>query len=371
MIGVEDSWIVEINGDEISGDELFELRIIDEAGLALPTLELAINTKDEKKIQKYTVPGYKIEIGLGKKTIEEVMEFQVFKKVTSEGVSGSGYWHMRLWCVLNQIKYLDEQQMIAYETTDSPKRSNEVWTEVVSRYDFTPDTTAFKDKMLWLQYNISDRRFLEELTWHGFYNANDPCLYTLRRDSKARYLPFSQLKTVKGIIGNSADYDYPSNYFEFTQNDGFLSVWGGGERITPMHTLEEGTDDEVDKLDRQSVKVEQQILKKGVREEAKKYTEYQFLNDNVHSNWWRAYEQNRILRSSMGAINIEFHFPVYHKIFPLDYFKIQWNKQRTAAEGSEMVIPVGGDWLAVGSQLMITKGQYQQKLKLSREQLME
>lgn len=370
MFGIESQWVMEINGGAIKNDEVMYLRINDEAGLTLPTLELSLNLKDESKVKEYTQRGFELEIGIGKETINYTATFQVFKKITAEGLTGSNYWILKIWGVLGKLEYLDKQRTETYTTTDDPKKSNEVWSEVTGRYGFNPDTLDFKDKMLWLQYNITDRKFLDELVWHGFYNNNDPCLSCIRRDSKAVYKPVSELtKAPKGIISNTDTGDYRSNSFEISQNDGFFSIWGCGERSTPMHTLEEGSDDQTDILKTESsVLVTPQILTSGIREESKRFTESQFINDNVHSNWWRAYEQNRILKSSLNTIQIEFDFMEYYDLYPLDYFEILWKKQHSDSE--EMIIPVGGNWLAIKTELVVKDMMYSQRIRLAREELL-
>jgi len=193
MIGINGQWLMTINGKEIESAELEELRVIDEAGLGLPILEFSFHTKDFNKFKDYCTPGKTVELGIGKKTIDAKMDFVVFRKAAGYGSTGDQY-NLRVWCIQDTMKYLDTQKMRTFENEDSLKKSDEVWTSVWGEYGWIPDTISFDDKMMWIQYNITDRQFLNEVTTHGFYAKDDPCLIALRRDKKAVYKPLSLLK---------------------------------------------------------------------------------------------------------------------------------------------------------------------------------
>lgn len=362
MIGTEDQWLLSINGDEINSDELSEFKLEDEAGLGLPILEMNFNTSDKEKMKEYTTVGKILDIGIGKSEISEKNKFMVFKKMFSEGITGTKRWFFKVWAVMGAMDYLEKQRQRTFNKTTDMKKSNEVWATVMNKYGIDPKTVNFNDKMLWLQYNITDRQFLQELVWHGYYASDDPCLSAITRDNRAIYKPLSKLKNVKGVIGNVDGVDYLTNYYEVIQNEGFLGSWGGGKRIAPFHNVEEGANDEV------WSNVSQQILGTGIREDARRVTEYQLINDNVHDNWIKANEQNRILRASLNALNIDFHFHEYKSLFPLDYIKVQWKDVQK--DSPEIITPITGEWIVLHSRILVSSNTYQQHVKVARETML-
>lgn len=360
-IGYSGEWTLDINDGDFDTDEIDELMLIDEVGLGLPELRFKFMTTKDSLVEKYSEPRAKIKLGIGKTNVEESGNFEVFKKLGSDGAEGEGKKQRMIWAHLAQIDYLNKQRMEHYDDEDNLKKSSEVFQTVVGRYGLTAEVEETDDKMLWLQPNITDRKFLEDVVWHGYFGDGDPALSTLTRAGKAIYKPFSKIKTVKGTIGNNDQADYKSNYFDTHVNDGFMSAWGGSKRKIPQHWIEDGTDETID------VEVKQLILGTGMKEDSVRTMEAQFIGDNVHKNWHKALVQNQILRGSLSAVTLEFQFDKFVPLYPLDYVKVDWQKQ----DGGGSNQPIGGEWLVIGSRIIIARGTYQQVIKVSRERLLE
>jgi len=136
-------------------------------------------------------------------------------------------------------------------------------------------------------------------------------------------------------------------------------MWGASQRIAPIHRIEEGLDDQ------ERMQVQTLIIDKGFREDTTRFSESKFIGDNVHENWIRAYEQNRILRSSLSAITVDFDFNKYHDLYPLDYVNVEWERQLD----NKVVTPIIGEWLIVKNEIQVIKSTYSQVVKVAREQL--
>jgi hypothetical protein len=360
MLGKKSQWLATINGDEILGEELRSLIVIEETGLNLPTMHLNFVTRLEDKVKKYATPGYKVVVGFGKDSIESVTSFRLTtQKVRTMG--GFDNWEVEVKGVMDNFSYLWKQQTFHYNTWEDMKKSTEVWSEVCGRNGLTPDLALpSNDKMLWLQHNNTDRQFLEEVAWHGFFASNDPALTTIKRDSKALYKPISKLLNKKGVLGNIKGATFYSNDFTLSQDEGFLTMWGGKERTIPVHKLEEGTDEE------ETGSISPKIAPKIGIVDTSRIQETAIMNDNVHKKWWEAYRQNRQYRSSMSASSIGVSLNRYYGLYPLDAVEVKYQRQ----SNNELLVPFNGLWLISKVLTGINHHEFIQNLTLCRETLL-
>lgn len=357
--GIVDQWTVSFNGDQLGPDELYEIQVIDQVGLQLPEIRIQVRTPDEEKVRLLTKPGFLIELGIGKTSIEETIKFRAFKKIVDDGVQGENNYFITLWGLMDKMDYLRVQRMESYKSEDDKKPSSDVWTEVCGRNELVPETEESNDKMNWLQYNISDRRFLEEVTWASYFDNDDPVLATIRRDSKAIFKPISKLKTIKGTLGNTLAATYNANSILMNQFDGFLSTWAGLKRNILVQNMEDGTDSET------TLEATQQIVGVGF-DQVERFQEREMVNENLHENWWQAVTQNRVLRASLSAITIKCRLNVYTPLFPLDYVTVNWQRIRD----NQPVQMFGGEWLVAANRISIMDSHYEQIVVLARESLL-
>jgi len=215
--------------------------------------------------------------------------------------------------------------------------------------------------MLWTQHNITDRAFLEEVTWHGFYKKNDPCLSAFRKDGKVIYKQLSDLIDPNGQIGNTELADIVANSYTVVSSEGFLSSWAGDSRMVPYHHVEHGLDQ-----DTTGNTIPFLMKEPGLAPGVHKVQEIEHLNDNVHDNWWVAYRQNRQLRASMSASQIRTHTDAYSDISPLDCFYLEFSRQ----DDKTLFTPFSGDWLVTSVNTVIKDSGFTQYIALSRETLL-
>jgi hypothetical protein len=363
QIGIKDQWVVEINNPDILPDELQEFSITEDADLGLPILQMIIDTHDESKVKALSEKGCEFEFGIGKESVTEVFKWKVEKCGGGEGSSGAGKFNLTVGAFLNNNDYLKKFRYATYKDTDNLKTSDEIITEMFSeRYsDFTVQTKKFDDEMMWIQSGKSDRAFLEEVIWHSWYADNDLTLSSINRNMDVIWKPMSELKKVKGIVGNDDDSDYKASKYEYGQNEGFMTTWGGGKRIAPIYRQDQGSFDE------EWNTVTPQVLKEGTSQKVPRFTESSWINDNVHKNWRKAEEQNRILRASLSAQYINFYFHTYQPLFPLDYVNVVYSKNDKA---KTPVLPIQGEWLCIGSNLFMSSMTFQQRMLFTREAML-
>jgi len=367
-IGVEGLWGATINGDEIDSDELRMLNIEEIADLSLPTAHIQFRTQEISKVKKYITPGYKVQLhlddggaGAGKGTGGSIdANFVVFKK-KMQTYQGNDEWLVDTWLVLDNLDYYNKHRMETYNTWSDKKKSSEVISTVGSRVGLNPKVKSSDDKMLWIQHNITDRRFLEEVAYHGWFGEKQPFAFGIKKNSDLIYKPIPDLLNKKFKIGDMDECDIKVNEYNMSISDGFLTSWVGKERVTPTRLHEEGLDIEYD------VNTEALISNDIGLYDNVKYAPIGWQNDNVHANWFKAESQNIQYRASLSSMsmNIGLHGE-FRDISILDCFQGLWENASGIA-----LKEISGLWLATKVSHRITSEHYTVVIQLSRERSLE
>jgi hypothetical protein len=357
----ETFWTVDINDDDLYIDEFISISIEESVDLSLPICKIKFQTQRWEQVQKYSAPGCKVSVGLGKDSIETSCNMKVFKKDV-QSFRGNNNWIVSLWLSYDSMDYYNKHKMEVYNSHSDLQRSSEVVSTVTSAIGFTPEVEQSDDKMLWLQHNISDRRFLEEVVTHGWFGEQKPTMYAARRDGKFIYKPITSLLTPKFSFGQGDDVDIPTEDQSIAKKDGFLTAWLGKERKIPFHSWEKG-------LDEEEIHTPDQHMSGFVgMDEATKYATIGQLNDNMHINWYKAEGQNLQGRASLSAATTEVILhKEYKDVYALDCFEGLFIKKDTM----ETILPFMGNWLATKVVHRITDNHYSCTISLSREGLLE
>lgn len=356
MIGVEGQWRLVINGGEIKADELSSFYIEEKLGLGLPVFKMIFNTRDKEKAQKYITPKYKIKIGIGEDSIEEHYSF-VCLTHKMKPIAGGDQWYVEVLGVLDAVDYLYEQRFQTYDTVSSKRLSSEVFSTVVSRNGLSPDVLPSKDEMMWIQYGITDRQFLEEVIWHGWFGEHRPVVSCIRRDSKAIYKPYSDVPFYLKI-GNTDGVDVKVNEFAIKQNEGFLSTFGAAQTDIWWHDFEEGVteleDTEVNPL---LANIPGVIQHKTI--------EHEWQGENTHENFLNAYIQNRAFRASLSSNRVTIVVYDYYDLQIGVKYQLLWKQP----SGEDSLIGFASDWLGAQVQTLIKENKFWRSLTLTREGL--
>jgi len=370
MIGVKNQWAAQINGDEIESDEFRMLVLEEKADLSLPTVHFQFQTKDPEKMERFNTPGYKVKIGLGKEDASKIVaNFRVFKKkiVTFQG---NDNWALDLWLILDHLPYYNEHRMETYNTWSDLKKSSEVVSTVCSRVGLTPKVFSSDDKMLWIQPNVPDRRFLEDVTQHGWFGEDKPVAFGINRKGEMLYKPVKELLTTKFKIGNMKDAELNVDEYGITTSDGLFSSWVGKTRNAPTNLHEEGVYINKDIDSRYDSEVEPQISNEIGLYEDEKFAPIAWQNDNVHYYWNKAEAQNLQFRASIASQTMEVsQHGGYRDVYVLDCLTGTWER---IVGGKPVSIPeINGKWLVSGLRHFMYANQYRIDLFLSRERMIK
>lgn len=357
----EGHWTVDINNDDLYIDEFISVTIEESSDLSLPICKLQFQTQRWEKVQQYSSPGFNVTVGLGKDSIETNCKMKVFKKDVSN-FRGNNNWIVNLWLSYDSMDYYNKQRMNVFNGNSDKLRSSETISKVATDLGFTPEVEQSDDKMMWIQHNTSDRRFLEEVVTHGWFGEQKPTMYAARRDGKFIYKPITSLLTPKFSFGQADDVDVPTEEQAIAEKSGFLTAWIGKERTIPYHSWEKGIDKE------ETHTPEQHMAGFVGMDENTKFAAIGTLNENMHDNWYKAEGQNLQGRASLSASTtaLTLH-DKYKDIYALDCFEGLFIKKATM----EPILPFMGNWIATKVTHTVKDNHYSCNISLSREGLLE
>ena len=365
MLGFEGQWVATINEDDIDPDEFRLLSVKESADLSLPIAHLQFYTQDMEKFRRYSDPGYKVKIGLG---IDEPKTFLNFVTISEKAATylGNDQWILDLWLIADFLDYFSVQRTVTYETASLKKKSSEVFATIMNRLGLTPETTPSNDQMMWIQHNISDRKFLEEVCYHGWFADKNPAIAGIRRNKKAIYKPISLLLSPKAKMGNIDDLresegDLILNEFEIGSRDGLLSMWVGRERKVPVHNHELGTDEVISSI------LEKKIADEPGLFDTTRYTPISWANDNIHSKWYESEAQNLQYKASLSATSFKVSLSgQFRDVYVLDCYRNIWESST-----GEVLKEISGLWLVTDIKHKIVANSYSVEIVFSREKLLK
>lgn len=355
MIENRGSWCVDINDEDIGSDEFISLSIVETSDLSLPMCYLKFQTQKWEKVQQYTKPGFSVSVGVGRTSIETRCNMKVFKKDV-QTFKGNYRWMVSIWLSYDSMDYYNVHRLKGFND-----KSSGVISTVTSGLGLTPEVEQSDDKMLWLQHNVSDRKFLENVVTHGWFGDQKPALYAVRRDGKFIYKPVTSLLEPKFSFGQG-DIDIPVENLIIAEKSGFLSSWIGKTRIIPFHSWEEGTNSQ-----ESNSPISHMAGFVGM-DDTIKYAPISSINANMHSNWLKAKSQNFQGRASLSAItsNVTL-YKDYKDIYVLDCLEGCFIK----AESQETILPFMGNWLITKVTHSVKNNGYSCTMAISREGLLE
>lgn len=323
MISVKNQFYFSISLDNfkdfILPENLSFFSVTEQAGNILPYFELEFYTK-EKKLYSRLHDGKTLRIQFGKSS-DDYEEMEVYPVKFPVERYGTNALKISLKGFLAKANFLNQPRVSIY-----PQKSGvEVVKSVVSKH-FTPIFNVEKslDKMNWIQYNVSDRNFIFDTLMHS-YTKSSFIACAITADSKFILKDIKEELKLKAnkydwILSNSAKGDnvlpVSSEYTPFSQTGLINSISGYGRELS-LYNIETGAYQK--EYDKPSVIM---ALSSSIAKNAdveKRFCGSQLQNKNVHEFYWKAYQQNLIGLSSIGAIRID--VPTvnkYEKVKPLD-----------------------------------------------------
>lgn len=278
--------------DFLSLEDLIQFKTHEEAGGVLPTFDLTFNVNNPE-LSKQLNEGNTIKVSYGL-DIENMVDTELF--VTKQfNINEGGYSNktIRIVGVLDRFEFSNNPFM----TISDKKSGVEVINDVAGKY-FKVDSniTASNDSQNWIQNNITDRAFLKILSLHSF--LTDSFIGTaigldgkfILRDMKKKLSDnFDWRFTQTPDVNKNNDITFDSDFLPVSDN-GFINSWLGYGRKKNINTIEDGTTNEILESFKPLMALTSTLSRKATMEA--KFAESGILNDNVHTNYHRAYLKN-------------------------------------------------------------------------------
>jgi len=280
----------ELKGNDFIDTENFiKFVVIEEAGNYLPSFELEFLTQDLELLKEFkeTTP---INLTFGFDISESLQsQFLILEKEYSK--VGNAY-KVNVKGIYNCPSYLYQSRINYYEDT-----SINVIKQVVStsfkESEFS--TLSSKDKQVWIQYNIPDRKFITEVWLHSYLSEDNFLLIGITSFGKFKCLSFKEIiqkQPWKAYGINKTNLSEREFIFDsdirIESKTGFINKLITNREIVTYDKLQNSYSNETLQF--------QPLLGLTTDIDSSTQPKFQSYNqvdtDNVHPNFPKAYERN-------------------------------------------------------------------------------
>lgn len=300
----------------VSIDDFKLFTIVEEAGNVLPTFVLIFDIDDESVMEQLN-EGNPIVVGFGENS--EEMEKNRMTLVGSKiHTSGSGPRRRRIEVtgVLNALDYLSKS---VQRITKKIKPMEAMKLALPSSLEFDgADTETEKDEQYWIQPNISNKRWVNDLWLHMNIPGSFP-LVGITADGKFR------VRDVKKLVQKKVDWVFLSDspippraeeiiYYGvpvINQQNGFINSWFGYGRKKDITEIETGEEKPVE----EAVPFLGALVEKGNRNSAvgQRFDNRGAITDNVHPAYWSAFQRNLASLAVYSTVKVSLSFDRWYQ----------------------------------------------------------
>lgn len=323
ILGVENQFYFSLEigdiKDVLGTEDLISFILIEQAGNILPTFEFTFQSENEKLISRlHEGTDIKVQFGPSRDDFDDIIltatKLQIEQKGKSLNVYSMKGFSSNLKYSQSPVKFISDKKSGVEVIIEKARENFKVKTNVLSS----------SDSQYWIQHNIPNRFFINEVWMHSYIrNSFLSCAITANNEFI--------LKDIKQEISNKADkpdwtfsatevgrdfVSYASDFIVVSKTGLVNSLVGQG-RSELFYDLSSGSNEIISKEAEAIFALTRNIAKRSDLE--KRFLGSNATNDNVHSNYWRAYKQNLTGNITLGAItNIINIKGGYKRLKPLD-----------------------------------------------------
>ena len=304
--------------DFVTIQDFIEFSITEYAGGLLPTYSLAFVSADES-ILAYLHEGQHIKIQYGK-DVDSLQESVLYVGELNTPKEGDYKRMYELSGFAISLSYVSN----CHTAISSSKSGIELALEIAKR-NFTKvdsNITKSKDKQNWIQWGITDRSFLSHLVIRSDLMPSFPAM-AIKADGtfilKDILLDIKNTKEPKYRFVRNDDPKY-INYTNDTivsSRPLYFNNWTGYQKEKKVLNFSNGQVESVSTSFSPIIALANSIDKDP--SVANRFNGFELLNENVHSNFWKAYDHNLVHLTQMSKVElIVSFFSQFSKISPLD-----------------------------------------------------
>lgn len=368
-IGVEGQYIFRFDlgskTDFINEENLGSFTLIEQVGNILPRFELSFITLDDE-ILSHLHEGNDLRVSFGRNTNDltdatlAIIEMESSKKQSARDIGVAGLY--------SAIKYTTETNNFISEELNAL----EVMNEIVSQH-FIPEFNIEADESLqrWIQYNISDMKFINQLWLHSFLEES---FIATGITSDGRFLAVDVKKSFEDDFAfkftqkesssepNSINYD---SDFSLKVDRGFVNNFVGYPRERLIFGFEDGAANLVTEQVEPLLSLTQNFAKRADIE--KRFNLSGVINQNTHVNYWRAAQKNLAHWISFGDTTITLSFS--NAFFPIKILDVVMFKDDSSQKFGQSAEAHSGLYIVTKVSRNVGARQFSTVVELSRESL--
>ena len=358
-----------IDEDFMEHDDLEILKIVEEAGNVLPTFLLHFTTYLEDVLAKLN-DGTIIKVSMGV-DIEHMEDYELsVSKFSSEVI---GNTNIKIVCVgfASKINYITDQPV---QITDEKSGVEAALEAAAKHFEVDTNITKSKDKMNWIQYSITDKKFVNDCLLHSNVAGS---FVASAISASGKFILRDIKKYLKSIKGKydwkfTKDNDGLENTIIIEGNlkiesrSGFINNWteynkiANGLDVTKGGTIDTFSDDsgvllalssELDKA-------------KSIKD---RFSGTRMLSDNVHEDFWVCYEKNLKALANLSRLGIPVSFSNEFK--KVELLQIAMYSQPSTNNENEASEYVTGLYIISNVTKTIQSNMYNTTCILNREAL--
>lgn len=297
--------------DFIFEGNLIRFALIEQAGNAMPRFEMAFTTTDDSILRRLN-EGNVLKVSYGRDSSQLHDVNLSISRVTGP-IRGAEERFIYINGLLRTAGYNSNPKTRIFEQLSGLEVLRQIADEsfLVETGDFNRDTS--EDVQNWIQHNISDKRFVNEVWMHsylsesflglGVTSTGKFVVKDMKRlaSSTPSYLFTTTLQ--ENVVGRPILYD---SDFQVDSRMGLINAWLGRGRDKLVYDLEEGLSDTVSEDVGPLIALTTRLSRRADLE--RRSAEAGIRSDNVHSNYWRAHFRNLMGNAVFSTINLVVSF---------------------------------------------------------------
>lgn len=270
--------------------DLQELKIIEEAGNVLPSFSIVFTLQD-KDVLRYFNEGNPLEIASGVDDLEMTnVKFRILGKPYISKLTQHKYL-IKLTGLLDNIKYYSDCKTRIV----GPMSGIEAIIGVAGNH-FNVDTNIQKsqDRQNWIQPNISDKAFINQVWMHSFIPGSFPAIgissrgdFILRDVKKLAKSGYQWTFTSTDVL---KDNEIAFDTWSLGSSTGFINAWTGYSKEKPLWDVDSGVAS-ISKPFLQPILASTSELDR-MEDIGKRSDDFNLINENVHPQYWSAFQNN-------------------------------------------------------------------------------
>ncbi len=339
-IGISGQWeydfSIDGNSDFLDPKNIKLFSCIEEIGNVIPAYKFVFEANDPKlldylKDKSVLTTSYGVN---GNRTPS--IDWTISKRRVNRSTEGK--YFVTITGLLNVLPYITQHHIKVFDKLSSTDVMQKVLKKEFNTVNFNCD--KFQDKQYWIQPNITNRRFIENLLRHS-YKSDDFLVTYISMFNEFQAINAKKMMEQSPVatIGYNQGTSFQSDY-TFESRSGFIAGWMGKNRTRINNKFESGETEPITiKFDSFNPNDERN------KDLGHRHSLDGIQTENHHTNYWKAEVQNLAGKSyySNNIIEVRYAESIIDAVKPMDI--IQFMDDELDSNKKKACESTGGKWI--------------------------